>query len=149
MNELEVKRVPFMGTDLMAAKDESGTIWAGVRWMCDGMGLSEGQTKSERLRIQNDSVLSKGGRNLVLPSKGGNQSTLCLKLDFVPQQINACCDKLGISRALLNATDVARLTGYSRGTVRSKFRFGGTSRHRVISRSQLARQIADLTRYSA
>ena len=26
MNELEVKRVPFMGTDLMAAKDESGTI---------------------------------------------------------------------------------------------------------------------------
>lgn len=31
MNELEVKRVPFMGTDLMAAKDESGTIWAGVR----------------------------------------------------------------------------------------------------------------------
>lgn len=84
MKELEVKRVPFMGTDLMAAKDESGTIWAGVRWMCDGMGLSEGQTKSERLRIQNDSVLSKGGRNLVLPSKGGNQSTLCLKLDFVP-----------------------------------------------------------------
>lgn len=25
------------------------------------------------------------------------------------QQINACCDKLGISRILLNATDVARL----------------------------------------
>lgn len=43
------------------------------------------------------------------------------------QQINACCDKLGISRALLNATDVARLTGYSR--------------------SQLARQIADLAMY--
>lgn len=56
MNELEVKRVPFMGTDLMAAKDESGTM-------------------------------------------------------------------------------------------RSKFRFGGTSRHRVISRSQLARQIADLAMY--
>lgn len=32
-------------------------------------------------------------------------------------------------------------------TVRSKFRFGGTSRHRVISRSQLARQIADLAMY--
>lgn len=63
------------------------------------------------------------------------------------QQINTCCDKLGISRILLNATDVARLTGYSRGTVRSKFRFGGTSRHRVISRSQLARQIAELAMY--
>ena len=45
--------------------------------------------------------------------------------------------------------DVARLPGYSRNTVRSKFRFGGTSRHRVISRSQLARQIADLSQYSA
>lgn len=43
MDELEVKRVPFMGTDLMAAKDESGTIWAGVRWMCDGMGMSRAQ----------------------------------------------------------------------------------------------------------
>lgn len=63
------------------------------------------------------------------------------------QQINVCCNKLGISRILLNATDVARLTGYSRNTVRSKFRFGGTYRHRVISRSQLARQIADLAMY--
>lgn len=63
------------------------------------------------------------------------------------QQINERCDKLGISRILLNATDVARLTGYSRGTVWSKFRFGGTYRHRVISRIQLARQIADLAMY--
>ena len=65
------------------------------------------------------------------------------------QQINECCDKLGISHVLLNATDVASLTGYSRGTVLSKFRFGGTSHHRVISRSQLARQIAELSKYSA
>lgn len=57
------------------------------------------------------------------------------------------CDKLGISRALLNATDVARLTGYSRGAVRSKFRFGGTSHHRVISCSKLVRQIADPAMY--
>lgn len=84
MNELEVKRVPFMGTDLMAAKDESGTIWAGVRWMCDGIGLTKGQMQNERTRIHADAVLSQGERNLVLPSKGGNQSTLCLKLDFVP-----------------------------------------------------------------
>lgn len=47
MNELEVKRVPFMSTDLMAARDEGGTIWAGVRWMCDGMGLSKGQRKRQ------------------------------------------------------------------------------------------------------
>ena len=84
MNELEVKRVPFMGADLMAAKDESGTIWAGVRWMCDGMGMSEGQRKRQIASIQTDHLLSKGGSNLILPTAGGKQSVLCLKLDFVP-----------------------------------------------------------------
>lgn len=84
MNELEVKRVPFMGADLMAAKDESGTIWAGVRWMCDGMGLSKGQRDRQITNINADSVISKGAANLRLPTAGGKQSVLCLKLDFVP-----------------------------------------------------------------
>ena len=85
MNELEVKRVPFMGTDLMAAKDESGTIWAGVRWMCDGMGMSEGQRKRQIANIQTDHLLSKGGANLILNGTGyGKREVLCLKLDFVP-----------------------------------------------------------------
>lgn len=84
MNELEVKRVPFMGTDLMAAKDESGTIWVGVRWMCDGMGLSKGQRDRQITNINADSVISKGAANLRLPTAGGKQSVLCLKLDFVP-----------------------------------------------------------------
>lgn len=84
MNELEIKRVPFMGTELIAARDADGQIWAGVRWMCDGIGLSEGQSKWERLKIQKDKVLSKGGRNFILPTNGGNQEVLCLKLDFVP-----------------------------------------------------------------
>lgn len=84
MNELEIKRVPFLGAELMAARDESGQIWAGVRWMCDGLGLSKGQMQNERSRIRGDKVLSQGERNLVLPTRGGNQETLCLKLDFVP-----------------------------------------------------------------
>lgn len=84
MNELEIKRVPFMGTELMAARDGEGNIWAGVRWMCDGLGLSEGQRKRQIANIQTDRVISKGGSNLVLPTNGGEQSVLCLKLDFVP-----------------------------------------------------------------
>ena len=84
MNELEVKRVPFMGTDLMAARDEGGTIWAGVRWMCDGIGLSKGQRDRQITNINADSVISKGAANLRLPTAGGKQSVLCLKLDFVP-----------------------------------------------------------------
>lgn len=84
MNELEIKRVPFMGTELMAARDSDGQIWAGVRWMCDGIGLSKGQKDRQLLNIQSDKVLSQGASNLRLPTNGGMQEVLCLKLDFVP-----------------------------------------------------------------
>lgn len=84
MNDLEIRRVPFMGAELMAARDNDGQIWAGVRWMCDGIGLSEGQRKRQVANIQTDTILSKGGSNLVLPINGGLQEVLCLKLDFVP-----------------------------------------------------------------
>ena len=84
MNELEIKKVPFLGAELMAARDADGQIWAGVRWMCDGIGLNENQARAERKKIQADKVLSKGGAHLTLPTKGGNQDVLCLKLDFVP-----------------------------------------------------------------
>lgn len=84
MNELEIKRVPFLGTELMAARDADGQIWAGVRWMCDGIGLNENQSRAERKKIHSDKALSKGGSNLTLPTNGGPQDVLCLKLDFVP-----------------------------------------------------------------
>lgn len=85
MNDLEIKKVPFMGAELMAVRDNDGQIWAGVRWMCEGIGLSEGQTKNERLKIQKDKVLSRSGRNFVLNGTGyGNRETFCLKLDYVP-----------------------------------------------------------------
>jgi hypothetical protein len=84
-SQLSVKAVPFMGDELMVAKDEeTGKIFAGVKWICDGFGLSEGQAKSERLRIQNDVVLKRGGRNIVLPTKGGNQEVQCIEIDFIP-----------------------------------------------------------------
>lgn len=84
MNELEIKRVPFMGTELMAARDTDGQIWAGVRWMCDGIGLSKSQSKSQVEKINEDKVLSKGVGNFRLPTAGGMQDAYCLKLDFVP-----------------------------------------------------------------
>ncbi|WP_440120016.1 phage antirepressor KilAC domain-containing protein [Paenibacillus sp. QZ-Y1] len=52
--------------------------------MCEGIGLSEGQTKSERKKINEDIVLKKGGRNFVLPTGGGSQDILALDVDFLP-----------------------------------------------------------------
>lgn len=84
MSDLTVKNVDLFGDTVIAAQDQEGKIWAGVKWLCEGLGLTEGQTKSEKKRIQEDLVLSKGGRNFVLPTKGGKQDVLCIRHDFVP-----------------------------------------------------------------
>lgn len=61
MNSLtEIKSVPFMGRDLMAAKAEDGTIYAGVSYICNGMGLSKSQKDAQIQNIQKDDVLSMG-----------------------------------------------------------------------------------------
>lgn len=83
MGELVVKEVNFNGATLMACeKDEK--VYVAVRWVCEGIGLSDGQMKSERKKIQEDLVLSKGGRNIVLPTGGGTQEVQCIELDFLP-----------------------------------------------------------------
>lgn len=84
MNGLTVKDVDFCGSMLKAAQDMNNVIWVGVRWICDGIGLSEGQIKRERKKLKEDLVLSKVGRNLVLPTNGGNQEVLCIMLDYLP-----------------------------------------------------------------
>lgn len=84
MDELIVKDVDFNGATLRAVQDNDKTVWAGVRWICDGIGFSKGQMQNERKRLQTDLVLSKGERNFVLPTNGGKQDVQCLKLDFLP-----------------------------------------------------------------
>lgn len=84
-SQLSVKTVPFMGDELMAARDDkTGKIYAGVRWMCEGIGLTPDQARNERRRIHDDLVLSKGESNLTLPTKGGNQSVQCIDNEFIP-----------------------------------------------------------------
>jgi hypothetical protein len=83
--ELELVEVSFNGSNIVAVKmKDDGKIYVGVNWVCDGIGFTEGQIKNERKRIQTDIVLKKGGRNLTLPTKGGNQQALCIELDYVP-----------------------------------------------------------------
>lgn len=84
MNDLIVKNVDLFGDKVVAAQDKDGVIWAGVRWFCDGLGLSEGQAKSERKRIQEDVALSQGTKFHPLGTGNANKDVLCLKLDFVP-----------------------------------------------------------------
>ena len=81
---VEQKLVNFNGAEIMAVKASDDKLYVGIQWICDGLGLSPGQMKSERKRIQDDIVLSKGGRKIVLPTSGGDQEVLTINIDFLP-----------------------------------------------------------------
>ena len=84
-NQLSVKAVPFMGDELMAAKDEeTGKIYAGVSYICKGIGLTEKQKDNEVSKIQKDLVLQKGAKKLPLKFEGQVREVQCIELDFVP-----------------------------------------------------------------
>ena len=84
-NEItRVEHVPFMGTDLMAAQDAEGNIWAGVRWICTGIGLSRGQINNELSKVQNDETLKEGCMKFQAGVFDPNNATMALRLDFIP-----------------------------------------------------------------
>lgn len=84
MSDLMVKPVDVLGDTIMAAQDGEGTIWVGVRWMCQGMGMSDGQYKRQIKNIQKDLLLKNSGSNLNLNKGSGERDVFCLKLDYLP-----------------------------------------------------------------
>lgn len=84
MNDLIVKDVDVFGDSITAAKDGDGNIWVGIKWICKGLGMTEGQWKRQIKNIQKDMVLSKGGSNLILSTSSGERDVFCLKNDFLP-----------------------------------------------------------------
>lgn len=84
MTGLAVKDVQFNGSTLRAAQDAENIIWVGVAWVCQGLGLTEGQMKNERKKNQTDEVLSQGTKFHPLGSGNSDSEVLCLKLDFLP-----------------------------------------------------------------
>lgn len=83
MQGLAVKDVEFNGAVLRAAQIED-IVWVGVKWICDGLGLSEDRGKYERKKIQKDLVLSKGVNFYPLGTDNANSDVLCLMLEYLP-----------------------------------------------------------------
>ncbi|MBG9788515.1 phage antirepressor N-terminal domain-containing protein [Brevibacillus laterosporus] len=96
---VDQKLVNFNGAEILGVKANDGKVYVGVRWVCEGIGLTEGQIKSERKKIQDDVVLKQGGRNLILPTNGGNQEILTIELDFLPLWLA----KISITPTMQNA----------------------------------------------
>lgn len=84
MNDLTVKNVNLFGNTVVAARDEKGDIWAGVSYICNGIGLSKAQKDSQVEKVQKDGLLQQGCRKFPAGVLDPNNETIALKLDFVP-----------------------------------------------------------------
>jgi len=81
---VEQKLVSFNGAEIMAVKTDDNKIFAAVRWVCDGMGLTENQRRTQFIKINEDIVLQKGVKKITLPTNGGLQEVACIELDYLP-----------------------------------------------------------------
>ena len=68
----------------MAVKCSDGKVYAGVKWVCTGIGLSEGQFQNQTRKINDDIVVSRGIAKIQLPTKSGDQEVECIELNFLP-----------------------------------------------------------------
>jgi hypothetical protein len=82
---LAVKEVEFNGDILKAAQDQqSQKIYVAVKWVCNGIGLSDGQSRRQVENVSGDEVLKQGIANLRLPTNSGYQDVLCIEVNFLP-----------------------------------------------------------------
>lgn len=84
MNELTVKNVEFMGGTLIAAQDKDGIIWAGVKWICNGIGMNKNQADRQIKNIQTDMVIKEGCVKFDAGVFDLNNETIALQLDYIP-----------------------------------------------------------------
>ena len=68
-NEMVVKEVNFEGANLLAT-EKDGKIYVGVKWICNGIGLTQDQGKRQVKNLKDDFVLNRGVSNLTLPTSG-------------------------------------------------------------------------------
>lgn len=83
-SQVQVKEVNFNGDRLIAIQDAKNIIWASVRTICQNVGFSKNQIDNQIDKINNDIVLSQGAGNFPILTKGGEQVTLCILIDFLP-----------------------------------------------------------------
>lgn len=84
MEAVMIKDVEFNGDMLKAVQDVNKIIWVGVKWVCNGIGLSHDQGRAQVKKIQTDLVLSKGCVKFDTGVFDANNEALALQLDYLP-----------------------------------------------------------------
>lgn len=83
---LQVTDFNFYGDDLIALKDNAtGEIFTAINSVLRNIGFTERQVRHNREKWINDSIISKGCQNFVIPDRNGiNQDTLCISNRKLP-----------------------------------------------------------------
>ena len=85
MKSVNVKQVDFQGDTLLAIQNnDNQKVYVAINYICEGIGLSDGQFRRQKQNLNDDLVLQKGVTNLSYPTNGGNQDVLCIELDYLP-----------------------------------------------------------------
>ena len=84
-NELTTKEVEFNGDLLKATQDvNTGKVYVGVKWVCNGIGLTQDQGRSQVKKIQSDIVLHSGCVKFDTGVFDDNNETIAIELDYLP-----------------------------------------------------------------
>lgn len=83
---LQVTDFNFYGDELIALKDNAtGEIFTAINSVLRNIGFTERQVRHNRNKWVNDSIVSKGCQNFVIPDRNGiNQDTLCISNRKLP-----------------------------------------------------------------
>ena len=84
MENLIVKNVDVLGSQIVAAKGTDGYIYAGVSYFCNALGMTKGQKDRQVTNVQSDEVLKMGCLKLEAGVLDVNNETIALRIDFIP-----------------------------------------------------------------
>lgn len=84
MENLIVKNVDVLGSQIVAAKGTDGYIYAGVSYFCNALGMTKGQKDRQVTNVQSDEVLKMGCLKLEAGVLDANNETIALRIDFIP-----------------------------------------------------------------
>jgi len=81
---IEKKVVNFNGAELVAVKANNGKIYAGVSWICKGIGFDKNHKDRQVKNIQSDVVLRQGCVKFDAGVFDPHNEVLAIELDFLP-----------------------------------------------------------------
>jgi len=98
-------KVTFYGDQLYAIRNDDDSVLVALKPIVEGMGLG---WESQHNRVKRDPILSQGIVMMNIPSRGGDQESICLPLNMIPGWL------MGVDANRVNETIREKVIKYQR-----------------------------------